>query len=54
MRIRYTHRPSSPVNIYLVILLNLSKTGASKLTINTNGLIANSFSSSYDEMSAVT
>lgn len=34
------------VDIYLVILVNLSKIGASKLTISTNGLIANSFSPS--------
>lgn len=33
-------------NIYLIILLNLSKTGASNLTINTKGLIANSCRSS--------
>ena len=39
---------------YLVILLNLSKIGASSRTTNTNGLITKVCSSSYDRTSAVT
>ena len=42
------------VNIYLVILVNLSKIGASNLTISTKGLIASLRNSSYDKTSVVT
>ena len=41
-------------NRYLVILLNLSKIGASNLTISTKGLTAKSRRSSEDNTSGVT